>query len=63
MEKSESLISIAKKFVNSDIAQKNAIAAYALGEENGKNRVIQELKKRGVKLPDDFVDGNPSAVT
>lgn len=63
MKKQPTVISIAKKFVNSDISQKNEISAYILGEENGKARVIQELKKLGVKIPDDFGKGNPSAVT
>ena len=63
MKKQPKVISIAKKFVNSDISQKNEISAYILGEENGKARVLQELKKMGVKIPDDFGKGNPAAVT
>lgn len=61
MKKQSAVISIAKKFVNSDISQKNEISAYILGEENGKARVIQELKKLGVKIPEDFGKSNPSA--
>lgn len=63
MKKQSTVISIAKKFVNSDISQKNEISAYILGEENGKARVIEELKKLGVKIPKDFGKSNPSAVT
>lgn len=63
MKKQSTVISIAKKFVNSDISQKNEISAYILGEENGKARVIQELKKLGVKIPEDFGKSSPSAVT
>lgn len=44
MKKNESLMNIAKKFVKSDVAEKNEISAYILGVENGKTRVIQELK-------------------
>ncbi len=63
MKKQSAVISIAKKFVNSDISQKNEISAYILGEENGKARVIEELKKLGVKIPEEFGKSNPSAVT
>lgn len=63
MKKQPTVISIAKKFVNSDISQKNEISAYILGEENGKARVIEELKKLGVKIPEEFGKSNPSAVT
>ncbi len=63
MKKNELLTGIALKFAKGDIARKEAISAYILGEENGKARVIRELKKLGVKIPDDFSKGNPSAVT
>ena len=63
MKKQPTVISIAKKFTNSDISQKNEISAYILGVENGKARVIEELKKLGVKIPEDFGKSNPSAVT
>ncbi len=63
MKKNESLMNIAKKFVKSDVAEKNEISAYILGVENGKTRVIQELKKLGIAIPDDFGKSNTSAVT
>jgi len=63
MKKRELLIGIADKFTKGDAERKEAISAYILGEENGKARVLQELKKMGVKIPDDFGKGNPAAVT
>lgn len=63
MKKRELLVGIAEKFTNGDVERKEAISAYILGEENGKARVIRELKKLGVKIPDDFGKSNPSAVT
>ena len=63
MKKNESLMNIAKKFVKSDVAENNEISAYILGVENGKTRVIQELKKLGIAIPDDFGKSNTSAVT
>ncbi len=47
-------MNIAEKFVKSNAAEKNEISAYILGVENGKNRVIQELKKLGVAIPSDL---------
>lgn len=63
MKKTELLLNIAACFAQGDVALKESASAYILGEENGKARVIQELKKLGVKIPEDFGKSSPSAVT
>lgn len=63
MKKTELLLNIAACFAQGDVALKESASAYILGEENGKARVVEELKKLGVKIPEDFGKSNPSAVT
>lgn len=50
MRKNELLIRIAQKFVSCDVAQKNAICAHILGEENGIKRTILEFKRQDVQI-------------
>lgn len=63
MKKKDLLLNIASHFAQGNVALKESTSAYILGEENGKARVIEELKKLGVKIPEDFGKSNPSAVT